>query len=263
MKVKINNKTNDEISFILEEVPISFANALRRIMISEVPTMAIEEVEFKKNSSILYDETLAHRLGLTVLKTDLKSYNLPEKCTCKGNGCAKCQIDLILKERGAKTVTALGMKSKDPKIIPVYPKTILVKLLSGQELEFIATATLGRGKDHAKFTPGLSFFKHEPIVEIKKQPKDAELIVKMCPKNLFEAKSGKLSLKKDYKEDCHLCEACQDYSEGAISVTEDKSKFMFYIESWGSIPAKSIVKESAQILVEKCDEFIETMNKIK
>lgn len=263
MKVELINKSNEEVSFILQDVPVSFANAVRRIMIGEVPTMAIEEVEFKKNNSATYDETVAQRLGLLVLKSDLKTYNLPEKCNCKGEGCAKCELKLTLKERGAKTVHASSFKSKDPKVIPVYEKTIIVKLLSGQELELTATAILGQGKDHAKFSPGLSIYKHEPIVEIKKQPKDAELIVKMCPKNLFEIKSGKLILKKDYKKECHLCEACQDYSDGSVSVTEDNDKYWFNVESWGSIPAKTIVKESANILAEKCDEFVEVMGKLK
>ncbi len=61
-------------------------------MTEEVPTMAIEDVEFRKNNSILYDEIIAHRLGLVPLKTDLKSYNLPEKCKCKGEGCARFQL---------------------------------------------------------------------------------------------------------------------------------------------------------------------------
>tara|TARA_Y100000294_G_C8558645_1_gene338146 strand:- start:1588 stop:2379 length:792 start_codon:yes stop_codon:yes gene_type:complete len=263
MKVELINKSNEEVSFILQDISVSFANAIRRIMIGEVPTMAIEEVEFKKNNSAIYDETVAQRLGLVVLKSDLKTYNLPEKCTCKGEGCAKCQVQLTLKERGAKTAHASSFKSKDPKITPVYGKTIIVKLLSGQEIELIATAVLGKGKDHAKFSPGLAIYKHEPIVEIKKQPKDAELIVKMCPKNLFEIKSGKLTLKKDYKKECHLCEACQDYSEGAVTISEDDNKYWFTIESWGSIPAKTIVKESANILAEKCDEFVEVMSKVK
>lgn len=263
MKINLIDKTNEEMYFVLQDIPISFANALRRIMIAEVPTMAIEEIELKKNSSALFDETLAHRLGLVVLKSDLKSYNLPEKCSCKGEGCAKCQLKLSFKERGAKTAYASALKSKDPKIVPVYPETVIVKLLSGQEVEFIATAVLGKGKDHAKFSPGLCYYKHEPIVEIKKQPKDAELIVRMCPKKLFDIKSGKLSLKNDYKINCHICEACQDYSEGAIMVSDDKSKFMFNVESWGSIPAKNIVKEAALILAEKCDEFIEVIGKIE
>ena len=135
--------------------------------------------------------------------------------------------------------------------------------MSGQELEFVATAILGKGKDHAKFSPGLSYYKYEPIVEIKKQPKNPELVAKMCPKKLFELKSGKLNLKKDYKKDCLICEACQDYSEGAVNVSEDKSKFIFNIESWGSIPSKNIAKEAANILAEKCDEFIEVIGKVK
>ncbi len=263
MKIELLNKSAEEISFILQDTSISFANALRRIMIAEVPTMAIEELELKKNSSILYDEILAHRLGLTVLKTDLKTYNLPEKCSCKGEGCAKCQCKLTLKERGAKTVYVSSLKSKDPKITSVFPKTMVVKLLSGQELEFVATAVLGKGKDHAKFSPGLIYYKHEPIVEIKKQPKDAKLIVKMCPKNLFDIKSDKLILKKNYKIECHLCEACKECSSGAINVTQNESKFMFIVESWGSLPSKNIVKEAANILAEKCNEFVEVINEVK
>src|SRR3990167_7411824 len=99
MEVRVleNNKEQGKLSFILKDSDPIFANTLRRLMIDEVPTMAIEEVEFSKNNSILYDEIVAHRLGLIPLKTDMKSYNLPEKCKCKGEGCARCQLKLTLK----------------------------------------------------------------------------------------------------------------------------------------------------------------------
>ena len=80
MEVRVleNEKDDGKVSFIIKDTNAAFANALRRIIIEEVPTMAIEEVEFRKNNSILYDEIIAHRMGLITLKTDLKSYNLPE-----------------------------------------------------------------------------------------------------------------------------------------------------------------------------------------
>src|SRR3989344_3950598 len=118
----------------------SFANALRRAIMERVPTMAIEDVEFHKNSSILYDEFVAHRLGLLPLKTDLKSYNLKEKCKCNGEGCGRCTLKLTLNAKGPCTVYAKELHSDDPKVVPIHGETPIVKLHKGQEIELIATA---------------------------------------------------------------------------------------------------------------------------
>ena len=71
------DKEADKASFLLKGTTPAYMNLLRRTIMNRVPTMAIEEVELKKNSSVLYDEIIAHRLGLVVLSTDLKSYDLP------------------------------------------------------------------------------------------------------------------------------------------------------------------------------------------
>ena len=56
--------TDEEIQFEMVGVDPAVANALRRILISEVPTVAIETVYLHNNTSIIQDEVLAHRLGL-------------------------------------------------------------------------------------------------------------------------------------------------------------------------------------------------------
>lgn len=50
------------------------ANALRRIMIAEVPTMAFHKVFLYQNTSVLPDELLIHRLGLLPVKVDCNDF---------------------------------------------------------------------------------------------------------------------------------------------------------------------------------------------
>ena len=80
MEVRVVEKTDLNARLIIEGADTPFMNALRRIMLTEVPSMAIDEVVFIENSSMLHDEILAHRLGLIPLKTDLDTYNLPDEC---------------------------------------------------------------------------------------------------------------------------------------------------------------------------------------
>src|SRR3989344_9129139 len=91
MEIRLLNKEKKtgRVSFLMKGSNAAFVNALRRCIINEVPTMAIEYVEIRKNNSILYDEIIAHRLGLIPLKTDLKSYTMIANCSCQGAGCAK------------------------------------------------------------------------------------------------------------------------------------------------------------------------------
>ncbi len=151
MKVEILNLTENEIKFSIEGISQSLASALRRVMLSEVPTMAIEWVDFKKNDSALNDEIIAHRLGLVPLTFDKKVYNLPNECTCEGKGCSRCQVKLTLKKKGPCTVYAEDLKSTDKDVKPVYPKIPIVELLEDQELQLEATAQLGTGREHAKW----------------------------------------------------------------------------------------------------------------
>ena len=159
LKLIENQEKHNRVVFSLTGVDTAYANTLRRLMGFSVPVMAIEDIEFRKNTSILYDEVLAHRIGLVPLTTDLKSYNMISECKCKGAGCASCTVKLTLKAEGPCTVYSSDIKTKDPAIKPVHGKMPIVKLLEGQEVELEATAVLGQGKDHSKWTPGLVYYK--------------------------------------------------------------------------------------------------------
>ena len=97
MQVETLGRDKDSIRFMIRGASAAFSNALRRAMIAEVPTMAVEDVMIIENSSVLYDEMLSHRLGLIPLTTDLDSYVLPEECGCKSElGCNRCRTTLSL-----------------------------------------------------------------------------------------------------------------------------------------------------------------------
>lgn len=257
-----SKKDKDKLMFELSGVDISYANTLRRLFMNEVPVMAIEDIELRKNDSGLYDEIVAHRLGLVAFKTDLKSYNMPGRCKCKGAGCAQCQLKMTLKAKGPCTVYASDIKTKDPKVKPVYPKTPIVKLLEEQELELEAVAVLGIGKVHAKWSPCLAYYKEMADLKIEKQPDNKEEIVEECPPKIFEIKNGKLEIISSKVNDCLLCNACVELSGGKVKAEPSKN-FLMTIESWGQLEPQEIVKEAIDAYDRQLDEFTELISKTK
>lgn len=254
MNISILEKNKVKTTYLLEDANHVIANTLRRLIIEEVPTLAIEDINFIKNGSALYDEILALRLGLIPLKTDLRSYDLKEDCKCEGKGCAKCQLNLHLKApSGAKQtdqpikVYAGDLKSQDPKVKPVYEKMIIVNLLKGQKLELEAVAVLGKGKDHTKWSPGLVAYRLYPEIKIGKCS-NPKAIAAVCPKKVYEVKNDKLSIKN--LEACDLCGACSDACKD-IEINGNESKIIFTIESWGQLEANEMMSYALKILDKK------------
>ena len=205
------------------------ANALRR-SVSEVPTLAIDEVEIFKNDSAIYDEMLAHRLGLVALKTE-KSIS------------SKTKIDLKLSKIGPGIVYAGDL---DGNAEVIYPKTPLTILSGNTKLELVATASLGRGISHAKYVPGLCYYKH--IKEILSSPQIDQIVQKSKLGFIKPEKNGS-------KWICDLNDAEID----AINTLDneaikDSSEILFVIESFGQMDAKDIFLKSVQALEDNLDE---------
>jgi len=239
--MKILEKSNEKVSFV-EEMDESLANAIRRSSL-EIPILAIDEVEFSKNDSVLYDEVLALRLGLVPLKTE-KDLELKEECSCKGKGCSKCSVQLKLSAKGPGVVYSKELKGKADVVFEDIP---IDSLAEGQELEFSATAIVGKGITHTKFSPGLVYYRNSAELEIEKL-ENAEACAEACPKNVLKAEKGKLTLIDKYK--CDLCEACVEECKkhnGVIKIVPGK-EIVFVIESYGQIPAKDILEGAVHAL---------------
>jgi len=233
--IKIISKDKEKINFITD-MPESLANAIRRASL-EIPILAIDEVEFFKNDSALYDEIIAHRLGLIPLVTE-KNYTEREKCTCKGKGCSKCSVDLKIKTKSEGMVYSKDLKGKAE---VVYDKIPIVLLNKDQELELVARARLGKAIKHSKFSPGLMFYRNLARITIDKNCDDCKKCVEACPQNVLKIEKGKAEVNDIYK--CDLCESCVEtckkHGKDAIKIEKD-NQLAFFIESWGQIDAKDI-----------------------
>lgn len=254
MKIEFLEDEDYKCRFIIHDSSIAFANSLRRVMKTMVPAMAVDYVDFYLNTSYLYDEVLAHRIGLIPIKTDYEKFNLPENCNCGGESCPNCQISFRLNVEDNKTVYSGDFVSDDPEIVPAYDNIPLVELFEGQQLMMEATARLGTGKEHAKFQPvSICTYRIIPQINIDEEKcSNCGDCVEACPKNVLEEKGG-IAVRDE--KDCTLCMECvKTCPDQAISVEETNS-FIFTVEGVGSIPVRTVLKEALQIIKETAEEM--------
>ena len=257
MNLKVLKKEEHELVAVIDKANPMMMNVVRRMILNEVPTLAVDEVTIKKNSSALYDEMLALRLGLLPLTTDLKTYKLQADCKCEGKGCAQCTVLLTLKAKGPGTVYASQVTSKDPDAKPVYGETPIVKLLQDQDVDVEMKAMLGQGKMHTKFSPGLAYYAGYPEIEGKKS----------ALKNLPKAVQDKLAEKGDNLEVKNILswteadeETCEKHE---IAVKHSEERFIFTIESWGQLKPKEILVKATDMFDAKLKEFTTKFKKLK
>ncbi len=254
MKVEFIEEEDLKVRFILSDSNPAFANSWRRAMKSLVPTMAVDYVDIYMNTSLLYDEIIAHRIGLVPLKTDLERFNMQDKCVCGGEGCPSCQVSLRLNVEGPKMVYSGDFVSDDPETAPVYDNIPVVQLYEGQQLMIEAIARLGTGREHAKFQP-VSVCAYRIVPEITVEDCDGcQKCVEICPRNVFEMENGKAVPSKIIE--CSLCYECvKECPLDAIKIDKETGKFLFMVEGIGQLPVRMVMKKALEILKEKAEDM--------
>ena len=218
--------------------------------------MAIENVTIYDNTSALFDEIIAHRLGLIPLPTRLDLLNFRDECVCKGKGCPNCTVHYTLSKEGECIVYSGDLRPEDPMWAVVDKNIPIVKLLKNQRLILEAEAELGIGKEHAKWQVVCGIgYKYYPIIEIDEEKCNlCNECVRVCPKNVLEIKRKKLVVKNI--EDCSLWRSCAEVCKrGAIKVRGDETRLIMQYETDGSLSAKEALKEALKILYKKYDEL--------
>lgn len=257
MNVKILKRKGPKLEFILNGSTPAFANELRRVMISEIPVLAIEWINMIDNSSVLYDEMIAHRLGLIPLIFDPEKFNFIEKCECGGKGCPLCQVIFALEKTGPCTVYSGDLKSSNKNVKPIDDRFPILELLEGQKIKLEAVAQLGIGKTHSKFQAANASYQYFP--EIRKVRKGEDVSeLEECPKQFFTIKDGKPIIndlvKLDINKKCKI--------NGYI-LELNTTKFVFRVESISGLKPEYIVIKAAEIIAERGEEFRKMIEKIK
>lgn len=175
--VKISEADRMHFDFELTNSDLALGNSLRRAMIAEVPTLAIDLVEVESNTSVLADEFLTHRLGLIPLisKGADRSIIYARDCDCD-QYCDQCSVTLTLHARCtgdeimkvyARDLVVGGGRSNvvgTPFIVdPEGLGTVICKLRKDQELRMKCIAKKGIAKEHAKWSPTTAIgFEYDP-----------------------------------------------------------------------------------------------------
>ena len=221
--MEIIKKKADKLSFSAE-IEDSLANAIRRY-VNQIPVVAVDEIEISKNDSALYDETLAHRIGLIPLK-------------------AKKQAGKMKLESKKEGIVYSGELKGDAEV--VYDKIPITLLDKNQELEIKATLKSGTGSEHAKFSPGLMFFRNS--CEIKMDKKFKEKIKEICPNANIKESGNQIIIFDDKEEE--ISDVCGGIAEKAGEKPEIKenSEMIIKLESFGQISPEAIFEKSIETL---------------
>ena len=270
MEIEFSSLDDTLARFTLAGASPAFANAFRRAMIGEVPTLAIEDVRIYDNTSAFFDEMLAHRLGLIPIKTDLSTYSTQENCTCGGAGCPGCTVTFTLSVEGPKTVLSSDLIPQDPKATPVYDNIPIVKLAKGQKLVVEARAVLNTGREHAKWQPTLVCgYKNYPEVSISETCDACGNCVDECPRGVLATKGKKVEIAEGKLPDCSMCRLCERAcmasgigDEPAITISAETDRYIFVVESDGSLPVKEIMERALQYIGDQSNELERQLGEI-
>ncbi|CAD6219927.1 unnamed protein product [Miscanthus lutarioriparius] len=284
-RVRIRDLKDDYAKFELRDTDASMANALRRVMIAEVPTVAIDLVEIEVNSSVLNDEFIAHRLGLIPLTSAAAmQMRFSRDCdACDGDGsCEYCSVEFHLAARATDSdqtleVTSNDLRSMDPKsgvdiLVPsVFLATVayllgilIVKLRRGQELRLRAIARKGIGKDHAKWSPAATVtFMYEPDIRINEElmetltVEERRSLIESSPTKVFKLDSANqvvVDNAEAYTYDDEVIKHAEAMGKpGLVEINAKEDSFIFTVETTGAITAYELIMNAITVLRQKLD----------
>ena len=289
----------DRVIFDLVDAPPAYANALRRTLLADVPSMAFDLIGVDLNTGAMPDEVLCHRLGLVPLDIDPSNFTFPPETP---NPTTDDDPGLVV----MFGLHVIGGEGPDPdyngvdstwegELPPVYtgpsgkvmtshlvwmpfpgqremfetPPSVLhdnmelTQLVPGQRIHLYARAYKGTGATHAKFSPVCTaFYRQIPKIEVYQDMDDKykKLLVKTCPCNVFDIEdTGLISVNN---RNCTMCRECTRSSrlQPFVKLGSVANHYEFTVESLGVRSSIQLVKDALHILRDKCVDMRDSVH---
>ena len=282
VKTKIIEESDEKIRILLTDTDRAFVNSIRRSLLSDTPKMAIDTVRFEmgtiemdgevwETTGPLPDEMIAQRLAMLPIPTRHDEFYFQDSCpncselVVEDRGCPLCTMLFTCKSFGSeegRMVTAGDMNflGEERLSIPEKYHTIpITKLFRGQMIEFYATAVMGRGRDHAKWSPvcGIAFTpRYIGVINIASRAKILwDLGLTITAKDFDSNKVG--ARLEDIDKVAQLIDDLHHVGEGteesrefkdAITLEEVPREFILSFETDGSMTARVAFEKAIEEL---------------
>ncbi|KAI1894409.1 hypothetical protein AGOR_G00115510 [Albula goreensis] len=295
-RIDVIQMDENTLEFDMVGIDAAIANAFRRILLAEVPTMAVEKVFIYNNTSIIQDEILAHRLGLIPIKadprlfeyrnagdeegTEIDTIQLQLKVKCTRNPRAtkdssdpsELYINHMVYSRDMKWVP-IGNQADvfaDANISPVHGDILLAQLRPGQELDIVMHCVKGIGKDHAKFSPvATASYRLLPEITLLEpvEGEKAERLKRCFSPGVIEVEGcgGKQVAKvaNSRLDTCSREVLRHDDLKNLVKLGRIRDHFIFSVESTGILAPDVLVSEAIKVLMAKCQKFLNELDSVE
>ena len=282
VKTKVIEESDEKIRILLTDTDRAFVNSIRRSLLSDTPKMAIDTVRFEmgtiemdgevwETTGPLPDEMIAQRLAMLPIPTRHDEFYFQDSCpncselVVEDRGCPLCTMLFTCKSFGSeegRMVTAGDMNflGEERLSIPEKYHTIpITKLFRGQMIEFYATAVMGRGRDHAKWSPvcGIAFTpRYIGVINIMSRAKVLwDLGLTITAKDFDSKKVG--ARLEDIDKVAQLIDDLHHVGEGteegrefkdAVALEEVPREFILSFETDGSMTARVAFEKAIEEL---------------
>ncbi|MFO7833318.1 MAG: DNA-directed RNA polymerase subunit D [Halohasta sp.] len=237
--VEFIERADRKARFLVRGLSPALANGFRRAMIADVPTFSIDTVRFTENSSVMFDEMIALRLGLVPLTTPLDDFEIGDTVT------------VALDVEGPATAYSGDIETSDELVVPADENVPIIELKDGQRLEFEADAVLDRGKEHAKHQGGVSVgFRHLQAVEVVDDIGEFDDQEPQILRGVIETPDGEVVLTDEFDNDL-----TNRYPGKELDVTDVPGAYVFHVETDGSLSVDELVLRAAEELGSRADEL--------